>query len=84
MDISVGNVIGSNIFNVLFVLGICPMFQPINIELRALKIDFPIMLAFCLLLVFLVTVIKPKLQLDRKRGFILIVAYVFFLIGLFL
>lgn len=84
MDISVGNVIGSNIFNVLFVLGLCPLFQPINIELRALKIDFPIMLIFCLLLVLLITVIKPKLQLDRKRGFILIAAYVFFLMGLFI
>ena len=39
MDISVGNVIGSNIFNVLFVLGICPMVRSLDIEARVLRLD---------------------------------------------
>jgi cation:H+ antiporter len=83
MDISVGNVIGSNIFNVLFVLGICPMIQPIMIERRLLVMDFPVMLAFSLLLVILLTFLKPRLQLDRKRGGILLAAYFLFVISLF-
>ncbi|MBW2689684.1 MAG: calcium/sodium antiporter [Deltaproteobacteria bacterium] len=83
MDISVGNVIGSNIFNVLFVLGICPMIQPITIEPRVLSLDFPIMLAFCALLVGLLTMMPPRLQLDRKRGVLLLGAYLLFIVSLF-
>jgi cation:H+ antiporter len=84
MDISVGNVIGSNIFNVLFVLGVCPMIQPITIEPRVLTLDFPIMLAFFALFVGLLTMMPPRLQLDRKRGFLLLGAYLFFVASLFL
>lgn len=83
MDIGVGNVIGSNIFNVLFVLGICPMIQPIIIEPRVINIDFPVMLAFCVLLVGLLTLMPPRLQLDRKRGVLLLGAYLLFMISLF-
>jgi cation:H+ antiporter len=83
MDISVGNVIGSNIFNVLFVLGICPMIQTITIEQRVINLDFPIMLAFCALLIGLLTMMPPRLQLDRKRGVLLLGAYLFFVVSLF-
>ena len=84
MDISVGNVIGSNIFNILFVLGICPMFNPIVIETRALQMDFPVMLAFCVLLIALLTIMLPRLQLDRKRGLLLLCAYCLFVASLFI
>lgn len=84
MDISVGNVIGSNIFNVLFVLGICPMLRPIAIESRALQVDFPIMLLFCLLLVGLLVLLRPRLQLGRLRGLVLLSAYLAFAASLFL
>ena len=83
MDISVGNVIGSNIFNVLFVLGVCPMIQLIKIEPRLLTVDFPVMLGFCALLVALLTMMPPRLQLDRKRGGILLGAYLVFVVSLF-
>jgi len=83
MDISVGNVIGSNIFNLLFVLGICPMIQPIVIEPRVLSLDFPVMLAFCVLLIGLLVMMPPRLQLDRKRGALLLGAYLLFVVSLF-
>ncbi len=83
MDISVGNVIGSNIFNLLFVLGICPLIQPITIEPRVLSLDFPVMLAFCVLLIGLLTMMPPRLQLDRKRGILLLGAYLLFVVSLF-
>lgn len=84
MDISFGNVIGSNIFNVLFVLGICPLIQPIAIEPRVLQLEFPIMLAFFALLLSLLTMMPPRLILDRKRGALLLGAYCLFTGGLFL
>ena len=83
MDISIGNVIGSNIFNVLFVLGICPMIEPIAIEQRLLVQDFPVMLAFCALLIGLLTLMPPRMQLDRKRGGLLLGAYLVFVVSLF-
>ena len=83
MDISVGKVIGSNVFNVRFVLGIWPMIRPIAIEPRVLTVDFPIMLAFCALLIGLLTMMPPRLQLGRKRGMLLLGAYLFFVVSLF-
>lgn len=83
MDISVGNVIGSNIFNVLFVLGICPMVRALEIEPRVLSVDFPVMLGFCVLLVLLLVAVQPRRQLDRKRGAVLLAAYALFIGGLF-
>ena len=83
MDISVGNVIGSNIFNVLFVLGICPMVRTIDIESRVLQVDFPVMLGFCVLLVLLLTVLRPLRRLGRARGGLLLTGYLIFLATLF-
>lgn len=84
MDISVGNVIGSNIFNVLFVLGICPMVRPLQIESRVLLVDFPVMLGFCALLVVLLVAYRPARQIDRGRGLILLTSYAIFIGSLFL
>jgi len=80
MDISIGNVIGSNIFNLLFVLGICPMLHPLTIEPSALKVEFPIMLAFSgglWLLLF------PQRALTRWKGGLLLASYLGFLLFLF-
>ena len=49
-DLSVGNVMGSNLLNVLFVVGTISIFDPLEVGSRALRVDFPIMLAFCALL----------------------------------
>lgn len=83
MDMSVGNVIGSNIFNVLFVLGICPMIRPIEIEPRILRLDFPVMLGFFLLLILLLSVVRPRHALGRGRGAVLLGCYVLFTLSLF-
>lgn len=46
-DIAIGNVIGSNIFNILFVMGVCSMVAPegLPIALPALRFDIPVMVA---------------------------------------
>ena len=84
MDMSVGNVIGSNIFNVLFVLGICPLFRPLVIEPRILRVDFPVMLGFFLLLILLLSVFRPRHMLGRWRGAVLLGSYAVFILCLFL
>ena len=46
-DIAVGNIVGSNIFNLLCVLGLASMVSPqaINVAANALAFDFPVMIA---------------------------------------
>jgi cation:H+ antiporter len=83
VDISVGNVLGSNIFNVLFVLGICPMIRPLAVEPRLLSFDFPVMLGFCFLLPVLLLAFKPRYELNRRRGALLLTAYLVFVVSLF-
>lgn len=49
-DISVGNIIGSNIYNLLAVLGITALARPLSIRADILHFDFPVMLAFSIVL----------------------------------
>jgi cation:H+ antiporter len=44
-DIAVGNVVGSNIFNVFCILGITAMVRPVPVPQSAIGFDFPVMLA---------------------------------------
>lgn len=43
-DIAVGNVVGSNIFNVLFILGLCSVIVPLVVSQRIVRIEVPIMI----------------------------------------
>ncbi len=45
-ELSVGNVFGSNILNVLFVVGPISLFRPLYVEANMLAVHFPVMLAF--------------------------------------
>jgi len=74
-DIAIGNVIGSNIFNVLCVLGITALFGVLHVgELTVM--DFVVMLIFALVLLPLA---RSGLTLSRKEGFALLTAYVGYL-----
>lgn len=80
MDISVGNVIGSNIFNVLFVLGICPMLRPLPVDPAVLRFEMPYMLVFSVLLIPL---IWHRNGLGRRRGVVLLGIYLLFICLMF-
>ncbi|QLF69990.1 calcium/sodium antiporter [Peteryoungia desertarenae] len=47
-DIMIGNIVGSNIFNILFILGVTSVIQPINVDPRFGSFDVPIMLGVTL------------------------------------
>lgn len=79
-SISVGNVIGSDIFNILFVLGIAAMIRPIRISPSILTFELPMMLIFILALTLFMStghIVK------RREGLILVTAYAFFIAVLF-
>ncbi|MCC5874426.1 MAG: calcium/sodium antiporter [Gammaproteobacteria bacterium] len=72
VDMAVGNILGSNIFNLAGVLGISALVGPLPIAERMLTVDRWVMLAATLvLMLFLVT----RLRLSRIEGSMLLVAY---------
>ncbi len=50
VDIAVGNVVGSNIFNVWFVLGVCALILPLHIHRQVIRQEVPILIGASLLL----------------------------------
>lgn len=81
--ISLGNLIGSNIFNIGSVLGITSMIKTIPItEPQILTRDIFWMLAFSAVLILLILLPK-KLQISRYKGFLLLVAYSIFIFSVF-
>jgi cation:H+ antiporter len=49
-DIAVGNVVGSNIFNVLFILGMAALLAPLTVASRLVRLDVPLMIGVSLLM----------------------------------
>lgn len=83
-DISVGNVIGSNIFNVLFILGVTALLLPVGMTDKNRKRDIPITLAVTVLLLLLgmgAFLFGRVDSLSRVEGLIMLLifaAYVFY------
>ena len=75
-EISVGNVVGSNIFNIGMVVGIIAMISPFSVEAITLKREFLIMLTFSVIL-FLMVLQQPLLT--RVRGLLLLIGYFVFI-----
>ena len=77
--ISLGNLIGSNIFNISSVLGLTAIIQPIAVKSsEVLTNDIFWMIGFAAVLVPLAFLPK-KFELGRKRGLFLFLAYVIFI-----
>ena len=75
MDISVGNIIGSNIYNLLGVLGITSTIHPITINPMAINFDVFWMLGVSLMLFLLILPLK-KARITRVKGFIMLAVYI--------
>lgn len=73
-DIAIGNIIGSNMFNMLAVLGIPGLIQPAYFERAVLLRDFPAMIGLCLLLGMLVF-ITGRGRLRRAEGAVLFLCF---------
>jgi cation:H+ antiporter len=80
-EILVGNIVGSNIFNILFVGGVLSAFFTAPINQRISTIDTPIMLVISLFLVVLVLVRK---RISHLTGFFLFIIYIIYIIFTFL
>jgi cation:H+ antiporter len=75
-DLAIGNVIGSNMFNILGVLGLAAVIKPVEVELLMLKQDFPVMFLFTVLLFFMAYGLHGPGRISRRSGMLLIALYV--------
>ena len=80
-DIAIGNIIGSNIFNMLMIIGVTAVITPItynptyNVQL--------IILIIALVVLFIFPMLKPKDKMTRPHGIIYLIMYVIYMIMLF-
>lgn len=75
-DIAVGNVVGSNIFNILVILGVTALVKPIPVEPRLIQVELIVMLAFSVVLFVLVL----DKKVTRWQGGLLLAAYLIFML----
>ncbi len=78
-DISLGNVIGSNTFNILLVIGICSLFVPLTVSPETLLTSLVMVLVGAVFTFVMYTGNK----VDRKEGFFLTISYFVFLYSLY-
>jgi len=84
-DLAIGNVVGSNILNLLAVLAVPALFAPGPIDEAILDRDYPIMLGFTLLFALAAysrTLSNKESAIDRYKGGILLIGYVSYLLFL--
>lgn len=74
-DIAIGNIVGSNIFNALLILGVGSLIVPLAIGKDVKKFDLPLMVALYIVLLLFAFVITP-LVLDWIEAAILLVLFV--------
>jgi cation:H+ antiporter len=79
VDIAIGNVVGSNIFNVLFILGVCAVIAPLMINRQIIRQEVPIMIGASLLLVGFMFDGAIN-RVEAIIMFVLLVAYTVFLV----
>ena len=81
-DLAVGNIIGSNIFNLLFILGIGAVINPLSFEF-SLNIDI-LLILFASLFLMVTLIVRKRLKIERWMGIVFLVMYVSYFSYLFI
>lgn len=81
-DIAIGNIIGSNIFNILFIIGASALISPLAYNFTY-NIQMAILIVAMLILA-LFPVIPPKNEMSRFNGIIYLMLYLIYMIILFI
>ncbi|MFN4294256.1 MAG: calcium/sodium antiporter [Thermoflexales bacterium] len=78
-DIAFGNVIGSNIFNILVIIGLSAMITPLVVAQQLVRLDVPVMIGVSVLTVLF----AQNLNISRVEGIILFAGLVIYTVFLF-
>ncbi len=77
-DIAIGNVVGSNFFNLLMVVGICSLIKPMKIQQGILRNEFPLSIICGILLLVLSLDFGNGRILGRTDGIIFLLIFIFY------
>ena len=80
-DIAIGNIIGSNIFNMLFIIGVTSLISPIAYNVKY-NIDMIVVIISTIVLA-LFPLIPPKNMMSKRNGATYLVGYILYLILMF-
>ena len=80
-DIAIGNILGSNIFNMLLIIGVSALIKPITYNLSYNMDMYIVMIAAFVL--FLFAYIPPKNQMSRMNGIVYLLIYIIYMVTLF-
>ncbi|MBZ6066338.1 calcium/sodium antiporter [Aeromonas schubertii] len=75
-DLALGNVLGSNLFNTLAVVGIAAGIHPLDVDPAVLSRDWSVMMGLTLVLLFMCVGRKGQGRINRAEGGLLLTAYV--------
>jgi len=75
-DISIGNVIGSNLFNMLAIIGVVALIRPVIIDPKILSLSLPVLLIFTFVLL---PILKKGFKINRITGALLVLSYSIYL-----
>lgn len=79
-DIVLGNLVGSNVFNVLAILGVTALVDPLEVSARGIFVDYLVMMAFA---VALLPILGLRKRVSRLEGAVLLVAYAVYIVWLY-
>ena len=71
-DIAVGNILGSNVFNIAGVLGVTSIISPLEVSSEVLRAGYP---AVVIITILMMPIVRLNLQIRRREGFVLLGAY---------
>ena len=81
-DLVLGNVIGSNILNILLIIGICSLIKPIKVKSNTVRKELPIVMLFSTLLFFLIKddlFVSNVNMVSRNDGFVILLFFAIFI-----
>jgi len=82
-DLMIGNIVGSNLFNILAVLAVPALLAPSVLDKDMLNIDIPIMLGFTLLMLVMALPRKGSAVISKGKGSLLLALFLTYLVTLY-
>ncbi|PIR39465.1 MAG: sodium:calcium antiporter [Alphaproteobacteria bacterium CG11_big_fil_rev_8_21_14_0_20_39_49] len=79
-DVIIGNVLGSNLFNILSILGITAIIKPVPLSGQIASFDVPLNLGVALLTLLIIYFVR---RVSRMTGAIFLVSYVIYIVWLY-
>lgn len=76
-SLSLGTVLGSNIFNILIGIGVPSLFVKIPVEALSIVLDAPVLIVLTVIVMYF---IGPDMELRRVEGVVLLIIYIIYLL----